>query len=82
MNSTVSGHTYDGSIVFIVTNQGLSGKLQGSEIASSDLVLQYWPASFTLEISRDTGYETIQKFVLIGSDNRFPGDFHNEGKLW
>jgi hypothetical protein len=81
MVSSVSGRTYTGSLQLRLDGTNLSGNLLGPEVTGNTPVTgSFDAASGSIRLTRDTGLDTLQKYVLTGNGNRYRGAFHNEGK--
>jgi hypothetical protein len=78
--SAVSGRTYTASMQLTMTGNNLTGTIQGPEIDASPVTGQYDVTSSTLRLVRDTGLETLQKYVLRSNEGKFSGTFSNQGR--
>ena len=81
MVSSLSKQTYTGTLQLTMNGTGLSGNLLGSGVTGASPVNgTFDAATSTIRLTRDTGLQTLQDYVLSGGGNRYSGTFQNRGK--
>jgi hypothetical protein len=80
MKSSVSGRTFLGQLTLTVTGDQVVGKVETPDEVRGEVRGSYDPATGILLLTRDTGLNTLQKYSLRSTGNKFIGRFWNEGQ--
>jgi len=80
MHSNVSGATHVGSLTLNRYGSYVTGAFAAFDRSNPFVDGSYDPITGTLTLSRDTGLETIQTFILRRVGGKLTGTFRNRGR--
>jgi len=79
-HSDTSGETHNGIVTLRTEGSSVRGTIETWDQSNGVITGSYDASTGTLTLSRNTGLETTQKYILSRNGDIFSGKFWNEGK--